>query len=265
MKFEKWFKQRVARVNELYGNLKNVYDAEKLHKYRINLRKLYSCSEVYAKEVDERRSKKISKIIKHILKPTAALRDLDLFLNEIDLIVCSQKTKVKLHKVFNFKRDKAFKKYKDAVKSSRYKKKLKKLKLAIKDKNFFIYNIKYSDNYSVIKKREKKIYDEYNKIDINTSFKELHNLRKEFKKLRYGLDIYEHCFKKDMEKLVDSKNLKELQDIFGAIQDNYVRVELIKSAKDELSKKEYVELVSLFTLRLENSRRRLFIYRGDNT
>jgi CHAD domain-containing protein len=257
MKFKKWFKNRVIRINNLYARLKNDYDVERVHKYRINLRELYACSEVYAKEIDEGSSKKFSKLIKNILKPTADLRDLDLFINEIDNIECKQPTKKKLKAVFSSKREKAFKKYNNTLKSSNYKNRLKKLKVIAKKSDFFIYEIQNADNDKIIKDTEKSIYKKYNKIDADTSFKEFHKLRKEFKKLRYGLDIYEHCFKKDANKLSIDTSLKELQDAFGAIQDNYVRLKLIESEKDKFTKKQLAELENFFKLKLEESKQEL--------
>lgn len=257
MKFKKWFKHRVIRITDLFERIKNDYDEERVHKYRINLRRLYALSEVYAKEIDEKSAKKFSKLIKNILKPTADLRDLDLFINEIDNIKCKQQTMKTVHAVFGSKREKAFKKYKNTLKSTKYKKRLKKLKAIAKKSDFFIYEIQNADNYKIIKDTHKSIYEKYNKIDEDTSFKEFHKLRKEFKKLRYGLDMYEECFKKDANKLSTDTSLKELQDAFGAIQDNYVRLKLIEGEKNKFTQKQLLELESFFKLKLEESKQKL--------
>jgi len=261
MKFKEWFKKRVSLVSSLSTQLQDDYDAEMLHQYRINLRKLHSFSEVYAKQIDEKSSKEFSKLIKKILKPTALLRDLDLFLIEIDAIECSQQTKEQLYIDFNSKREQAFQSFMDRLQSSEYKQKLKKLRLIAEDSDFISYEVKSIDKYKIIKNKEKDIYNEYKRVNSDTSFKELHKLRKEFKKFRYGVDIYRKCFNESSDDLSDIADLKELQDRFGSIQDCYVRLEFIRSIEDKLSKEQGVKLKDLFELKLQSAKQELFLHR----
>jgi len=261
MKFKKWLKKRIGLISVLSTELEDAYDVEALHQYRINLRKLHSYSEVYAKKIDEKGSKEFSKLIKFFLKPTVVLRDLDLFLIEIDAIECSQQTKEQLYKDFNSQREQAFEKFMHILQSSEYKQKLKKLKLTTKDSGFLMHEVKNIDKDKIIKDKEKEIYNEYKRVDDNTSFEELHKLRKEFKKFRYGFDIYRQCFNKSSDYIEKISDLKVLQDIFGSIQDCYVRLGFIKGIKDQFTKEQWAELEIFFSLKLQNARQELFLHR----
>ncbi|QOY53557.1 CHAD domain-containing protein [Candidatus Sulfurimonas marisnigri] len=264
MDFREWFKERANVTNELYIRLDNYEDIEVLHQYRVNLRKLYACSEVYAKQVDKKKSKELSKLIKRIIKPTSALRDLDVFLGEIETFTCSAQIKKKLHNILNIKRATLFEKFSSAVKSDEYKNNLKDFYTMSKSDKFFLYKkIGRVNNYKTIKNIEKIIYGDFNKIDESTSFTELHELRMKFKKFRYALNIYEQCFDEGKKISTDLSKLKILQDLFGAIQDNLVRLEFVKSLKGELTKKQLIELKDYFKKNLNSAREKLYIFKDS--
>jgi len=257
MKFKKWFKDMVVLINKLYTQLQSSDDVETLHQYRINLRKLYSLSEVYAKNINKKKSKKLSKIIKKIIKPTAYCRDLELFLIEIDKINCDSYMKEKLHTIFDPKQEKNINNFLHLLKSNEYERKLKKLIFTAKNNDSFIYNIQDINQYKIIKKTNKNIFKKFNKINLNTPPKEFHNLRKEFKKFRYALSIYEKFFKKNRKKFYKEFDLKEILDFFGEIQDNYIRLNFIKSVKKEFNKTQQKELNSHFEIKLQKAKQKL--------
>ncbi|QOY53333.1 CHAD domain-containing protein [Candidatus Sulfurimonas baltica] len=266
MDFREWFEENADVTNELYIKLDNYEDIEVLHKYRVNLRRLYACSEVYAKQLNKKKSKELSRLVKKIIKPTSALRDLDVFLGEIDTFACSLKTKEKLHSLLTLKRVSLFKVFSSSIKSVEYKKNLKDFHEMSKSDEFFIYKkINKANNYKIIRDIEKNIYEDFNKIDKNTSFTELHELRMKFKKFRYGLNIYEQCFENNKKISTDLSKLKILQDLFGAIQDNLVRLKLVESLEGKLTKKQLLELKNYFKKNLKRAREKLFTFKEAKT
>ncbi|WP_373003814.1 CHAD domain-containing protein [Sulfurimonas sp.] len=258
MKFKKWFENRVSVVSEMHAQLLKTDDIELLHQYRVNLRRLYAYSEVYAKEINKHSSKELSKLLKKLLKSTALLRDIDLFLIDIESIGCCHFTKDRLRTVLKLKRDNTFKIYMQTIGSAEYKSNLELLMMMTKEREFFVYKIQNIDKHKIISDVEKSRYEELARVDMQTPSHELHKLRKEFKKFRYALDIYEHCFFDNRDFDFDFAKLKRLQDLFGEIQDNFVRLELIRSIKEELTEGDFLELQDYYELKLFDSKQLLF-------
>lgn len=238
--------------------MESKYDVEILHQYRVNLRKLHACSDVYTKEVDKQYAKYLSKNIKYLLKPTSSLRDLDLLLIESKLIECSENTKNKLYKVVYSHREKLYKDSISILMTAEYKNSLETLYLATREGTYFLNNLEKLDKYKIIKKLETNIYSEFSEIDENTPLGELHSLRKKFKKFRYAQDIYKLCFDNFTDTPNEIKKLKKLQDLFGAIQDSDVRLNFIRDMKNEFSKEEFFELESYFKVELLMAKEMLF-------
>ena len=258
MKFKRWFKDIVVLINELYIKLqKDNKDVEVLHQYRINLRKLYAYIEVYTKNINEKKSKKLSKLIKSIMKPTAFCRDLDLFLIEIDKMNLDILIKEKLHTIFDSQKEKNNKKFLHLLKSSKYKKKLNTLSLIAKNNKSFIYDMQNINQYKIIKKKKNDLFKKINKINLNSLPKDFHNTRKEFKKFRYALNIYDEFFKKNKKEFCEKSNLKEILEALGNIQDNYIRLNFIKSAKQEFTKIQERDLETHFKIKILKAKLRL--------
>lgn len=262
MDFRNWFEDRVILVSKIYTQLLKKDDVELLHQYRVNLRKLYACSEIYAKEIDPKSSKEFSKLIKNMLKPTALLRDIDLFLLDIKSLMCSDKLKNILYNIIVLKREVVFKTYRDTLKSDEYKNSIEILTSIAKEREFFIYAIDMIETDKIITDVQKKRYLEFSKVNMHTSFGELHTLRKDFKKFRYALEIYEHCFSSGEAVSYDAHKLKRLQDLFGAIQDNYVRLNLLKSIENDLFYDELLKLKTHYIIKLLSAKEELF--KGEN-
>jgi CHAD domain-containing protein len=258
MKFRKWFENRVSVVGEMHAQLLLEDDIELLHQYRVNLRRLYAYSEVYANEINIHSSRELSKLIKKLLKSTALLRDIDLFLIDIESLGCCHLTKDKLRIVLKLKRENSYKIYMHNIGSDEYKSNLELLMMMTKESEFFVYKIDNIDKHRIISDIERSRYKELSYVDMQTPSHELHKLRKEFKKFRYALDIYERCFLDNREMDFDFTKLKRLQDLFGEIQDNSVRVEIIKSIKEELPEGDFLEMLDQYELKLFASKRALF-------
>ncbi|WP_345993929.1 CHAD domain-containing protein [Sulfurimonas sp. HSL-1716] len=255
MKFEKSFKNKMVLAKRLYKKLHLDNDIELLHRYRVNLRKIYAYSEIYGKKTDKKRALNLSALLKKLLKPTSSLRDLDLFLAEIDSIDCAQETKEKLRKIFAPKRNK---KFLALLRDKEYKRSVKELKSLGKSTKILIRGIEKASRYEIIKKSAKNVYKRFAKIDHKTSLHELHKLRIAFKKFRYALDAYEKHLDKEDKALKKVYDLKELQDSFGNIQDNSKRLQLINRNKKQFTKEQLSELQAYFNMKIRDAKEKLF-------
>ncbi len=260
MKFKKSFKKKIALVQTLYKKLRLESDIELLHKYRVNLRKIYAYSEVYGKKIDKKSSVKLTKILKKLLKPTSVIRDLDLLLLEIDRVECDKETKEKLHTIFSAKREK---KFKALLRSDTYKESIKELNLMDKKGKIFIYDLQKADKYAIISAMGEKLYDAFYKIDETTSLHQFHKLRIEFKKFRYALEAYTKYFNQEDKNVVNLYDLEEIQELFGTLQDNHIRAQLIKSIKKELDRKQYHKLMDHFDQKIDDTKQQLFTLMKD--
>ena len=254
MKFKNIFQNKIDLVEKLYKSLCTAYDAEDLHKYRVNLRKMLAYIQVFGTHIDKDNAKIVSELFKAIIKPTSLLRDLDLFLIEIASMPCCEHNKANLHKVFALKRDALLVKFKEDT----YKQNLDTLRLEMKSNKLFEADFQKLDKVAVLQKMSEKLSKQFNLMNQNSSFEELHKLRIKFKRFRYALEIYQHYFDDENQKIKNLYDLKELQDLFGIIQDNNMRLELLAVVSDELINDEYTLLKTNLNLEIEDAKQKLF-------
>lgn len=255
MKLKKVFQKKVATVSKLYEKLPKEENIEDLHQYRVNIRKLQSYLEVYEENFSAKVNAKISKLLKILLKPTSVVRDLDLFLLEIEKLDFSSDTKEKLSNLFMFKREKIFD---DLIHNKRYKKSLKKLNSIVKESSFNAKELKKKESVEILKHMNTVIVDKCRVFDEKTPLYELHSLRKDFKKFRYAYELHQQQFTKEGILINTFSDLKEVQELFGILQDNATRLKFIKKIKPGLEEKEFEALSSYFEEQIENAREKLF-------
>ncbi len=254
MKFKNIFQDKINLVEKLYKHLCVNYDVEDLHKYRISLRKMLAYNQVFGTHMDDENSKIVSKLLKDIIKPTSLLRDLDLFLIEIDSLTCSAQNKTKLNQIFTSKRDLLV----DHFKDDEYKKNLQELKVLTKKNELFEGDFHKLDKITILQKMSEKLSKQFSSLDDNSSFKELHKLRIKFKKFRYALEMYLHYYGDKDPQIENLYDLKKLQDIFGIIQDNSARIGFIEDVRTEFETHEIENLLSDLNLKIKNAKQELF-------
>lgn len=254
MKFKNIFQDKINLVEKLYKHLCMDYDVEDLHKYRVSLRKMLAYNQVFGAQMDEENSKIVSKILKDIIRPTSLLRDLDLFLIEIDSMKCSAQSKTKLHQIFTSKRNALVNHFKD----EEYKKNLQELKVLTKKNELFEGDFQKLDKITILQKMSEKLSKQFSSIDANSSFLQLHKLRIKFKKFRYALEMYLHYFSDEDLKIENLYDLKSLQDIFGVIQDNSARIGFIEEVRNEFEIHEIENLLSDLNQKIKNAKQELF-------
>lgn len=258
MKFKNIFQDKIDLVEKLYKRLRTAYDVEDLHKYRVNLRKMFAYIQVFGTHIDKENAKIVSALFKKVIKPTSLLRDLDLFLIEIDFMPCCEQSKTRLDQIFSFKRDALLVEFQDDT----YKKDLYSLRLLIKNNKLFEADFDKLDKVAILQNMSEKLSKQFNLIDQNSSFEELHKLRIKFKRFRYALEMYLHYFGDEDQKIKNLYDLKELQDLFGIIQDNNTRLGLLAEVSHELVNDEYVLLKGDIDLKIQDAKQKLFYLIG---
>ncbi len=232
MRFDAIFLDKMVFVSGFYEALLQEYGAEYLHKYRVNLRKIYAYSEIFCYEIDPISAKEFSKFLKKIIKPTSLLRDLDLFCIEIDSFAITAKSKKHLHVSCEEQRKPLLKE----MQSETYKKNLYELEHIFKNNPLFENEFDEQNSYKLLVATSQTLLGAFTSITQETTPKDLHKLRIQFKKFRYALELYDEHFSHD--KLSIMFDLKALQDIFGTLQDNEVRKVLLNSCGGKMDIEE---------------------------
>jgi len=220
---------------KLYDYTSNPND-ENIHDIRVSIRRLESAYQIFPKNVrKQERIREYVKYAKKLFKLNAKIRDYD--------IIC---TNMELHhpnKTQNLV---------SALKSSRNEQIKDASKLALEISRLGVLKItKSSIKKSKLTKRYLKILDgiilDIHKNSIialgdERKISELHTLRKNFKKLRYTLELASD--KKTTYDIL--QNLKNIQDILGEIHDSDIIIDYLKSV-DRDSK--YSDIIAAEVLR----------------
>ena len=258
VKFKNIFHDKINLIENLYEQLCVNYDVEVLHKFRVNLRKIYAYNEVFGKKINEEDSRKFKNLLKKIIKPTSVLRDLDLFLIEIDQMHCSEETKRKLYDTFTLQRDSIVQDFS----KPEYRENLQSLKSIMKKNRLFEYNFQKLDKITILRSISIELSREFDKINEATPLEKLHKLRIKFKKFRYALEMYLNYFNDENKEIDNFYNLKELQDLFGTIQDNSIRIEFIESLENGFENDEIIFFKNEMNLKISNAKNELFALVG---
>ncbi len=257
MKIEKGFQKNLLVLAKLYKKLDIHSDSEILHKYRIAIRKMQAYLYVYGYLYDQKQKKKMQKFLKNLLQPTSIIRDLDLFLIQIQKLSCDQEAKAVLYNIFDRKRTKLMCKL---LCSKKHKKNYAQLNSLVQKKKFAVIDIEDESALRVLKAIRKKFLDKYAIIDQESDFKELHTLRKELKLLRYASEYYDELFTTETDFLQELDKFKTMQDLFGNLQDNVTRLKLIKSKKKRFREEDYKTFYNFYTTEVKNAKKELLDY-----
>jgi CHAD domain-containing protein len=220
---------------------KNKIEPEKIHKFRVSLRRLRSILEEFINEIKIELD--LIYDLRTVFRKSGKIRDIDILLLNLEKffdelkeqsIISNEFEEIKdlLKKNLNKKRDKFIEDFYEYIQSKKYKhliNNLKELKNNINFKNFYLSE---SDPYSIINLILSKFYKllshSYWNIEIY-DIKALHHLRRQIKRTRYYMELFKKFYKKNDEYKNIINQLKELQDLSGSIVDFFVlREELEK-------------------------------------
>lgn len=233
------------KILNCYNELKDGYDNEALHQYRVSIRRFKSFINFFKNEINNSERVVINNIIKMLLNPTSKARDFDVIKEEYISPSCgshpdddefraledqSKKIQTELHNNTLYQ-----------LSSNNYLNLLDELQSWVDQKKWADelthtqHNALNKKPDKLIKNRIKKRYQKIlkNKKDILIySQKELHKLRINIKELRYIIDDLGFLIK---HKKYELKQLKSLQDILGKINDTYVAQRVINDLSKNLA------------------------------
>jgi CHAD domain-containing protein len=227
-KFEKVSKNFYQKLHEYISNPND----ENIHDIRVSIRRLESAYQILPKNARKQdRVKEYVKQAKKLFKLNAKIRDFDIICTNMESRYQDKTQDLVL-----------------ILKNSRSGQIKNANKLALKVSHLDIPKItKSSIKKSKLTKRYLKILDEII-LDIHKNsiislgdegkINELHMLRKNFKKLRYTLELASD--KKTTYGIL--QNLKNIQDILGEIHDSDIIIDYLKSI-DQNSK--YSEIITI--------------------
>ncbi len=195
---------------------------ESIHDIRVSIRRLESAYRILPKEIrEQKKNKYYLKNIKTLFKSNAAIRDYD--------IICAN-----LESKYRSETEDLV----SSLKVLRNKQLENAKQLALETSDLLIPEISRSIlKKSKLKDRYSKIIDETildiqkNTIIVLSDEKkidELHALRKDFKKLRYSLELASN---KKTTKILE--NLKNIQDMLGEIHDSDIFIDYFKNTKQD--------------------------------
>lgn len=195
-------------------------DDDSIHDIRVSIRRLESAYNILPKDVRKQEEiKKYMKQIKALFKSNAKIRDFDIISASMesrhpdktaDLILSLKNSKREQLKNANRLASEIFRLHIPKISKFNIKKsRLNKRYLKVLDETLLS-----------IQKNMIIALDDEKRID------ELHALRKDFKKLRYSLELAS-C-KKTTSRILE--NLKNFQDILGEIHDSDIIIEYLRSA-----------------------------------
>ena len=223
-------------------------DDEELHQYRVTLRKMHSILHEFGDCMDKDIYGLLKLELKLMIEPTNELRDMDVFLENMDAYraMLQSRHKKSLASVENrlkIERGKSFDGVKQFVKSPEYLGMLSIVNdLTREDKFYSSCSLNPIDQ--VLKNRIAKRYQSIRESATKLSRKDdpaaFHKLRISVKKLRYLIETFAHLFApKPCAKA--SKQLKTFQTRLGRLQDIHIQMHHI--AEDMKSGDEAARLL----------------------
>lgn len=221
-------------------------DPELLHKFRVAIRKTRSLIKLYMPE-----EYAFSDLLKHIVQETNELRELDVFLleNELSHYPLLQEEikkyrKTLFEKQFTKKRVKATGKtldvlYEDIVKTES--------------------SLEAERLISKAEASYKHCMQNYRAIDKETTEKQLHQLRIDFKVARYALEFLTESGLKNKKKKINT--CKKTQERLGRVQDSANQIVWVKHFCKEHPLKECKRFTNLLKSRLVSLKQQLLSHR----
>lgn len=229
--FIKKFRSIQERFYELLQDYIRNPNDENIHDIRVTIRRLETAYLILPKNI--RKKEKITNYVKRakiLFKLNAKIRDYD--------IICAKMESKHEDQIYDLV---------PTIKKSRIKKLYSANDIALE---IFRADIpKISDNMIKKSKLNKRYFEILDKIDLNIQkntiialgdekkIEELHMLRKDFKKLRYSLELSSSKGKT----IQILQNLKEIQDILGEIHDSDIIIEYLSNVEQDSKYSNIIE------------------------
>lgn len=210
------FFQFYQKIKLNYKKYIKTYDPEALHDFRVEIRKSRSLLKLCKNAFDENLVNQISQILKIIATLTNEKRDFDVFLKHLKDQNIKNSFTQNLTKISN----KSQKLLEEKLKEDEVRNGIKELENFVLTENFGMYANSYIKAFiaKILQNQMANIFEKLNNLDENCDNPKFHEIRIEFKKLRYLCDTFSSLF--DIPKFDKFlSNLRYIQEIFGDLQD----------------------------------------------
>jgi CHAD domain-containing protein len=231
--FEGKFDQNFKRVDKnLKIYLADPNNEEYVHDIRTSLRRLDTFYSLLSKKLRKRNRKQIKKY-KNFFRANSKIRDLDIIRNQVAALAKGTPDASKLERQLQRRRQTELR---QTVKLAKALKKVPSI--AIKSIPQYKIESRISKMIDRLIVRIKEILPII--LSDSTKKEELHMLRKNCKKLRYIFEILpgNHIkkYSKKVTGAIGAKDLKEIQDMLGAIRDSDITIEYLQNSRSGFAK-----------------------------
>jgi CHAD domain-containing protein len=220
--FVKKFQKTIKILNEMVDAYLDIQDEKNIHDIRIAIRRFNAAFALLPQKIrNDSRALNYLSLCKNLFKVNTQIRDYD--------VICK--------KLEKYSDDPIFSGFISSLKQNRslalgegkdIATKLRKLQLPKKSQRDFSKQKLQKRFYKVISKIDKQIETILPVVIVDEKkIDELHRLRKDFKKMRYTIELAGN--NKQIAEFVD--NLKNVQDMLGEIHDSDIMIEYLKGIK----------------------------------
>lgn len=258
-KIREAIKFRLQTIEISYQNFRNnPYSKKYVHRLRVELRKLRGILSFLSPILD----KKVAKKLKHELKTFGAVlskkRDIDSVIDLIQKVAINEPSLIEDYAaVFCYLEEERIKEAhfiskKDQLKS--YDKHLLHIKEAL---NHLELDLKHSEMKTLeefvekrFKSKTKHLKKKYKNLDV-TDYEQIHDVRKEAKKVRYTAVGFKKILPKKKQK-DGKKEAKAIQENLGRKTDRYVMIKYLKQFREhatgDILKESFQTLVDYYSM-----------------
>lgn len=239
---------RAGKVRHSYKDFhNNPFKEETAHKLRVNTRKLRGISNILKKAMYKADYARLNKGLRDIALMIGDLRETDV-LDGLCSDIARDKPDMsgqyqKLFFYLNVERDKEMQKTLESVEKYNVENKIENIVSKI---NTLEFKKVYRDEEALIqfinkrlKKKHQHMSNDWKALDFD-DYSEVHELRKDAKKLRFGAKYLGELTEIDYKSI--SKEAKKIQDELGKITDLHVNMKMLQEYADTVQDKELSEL-----------------------
>lgn len=238
---EKKLKKFIKKINKKKEKVILSGEVEKIHKFRVNIRKIRTILEEFINEI--KIDLQMIESLRKVFKIAGKVRDYDImiqkiqeFTEEIKKSLANQEFEKEIEnwlKELSKKRKQKYQELVEYLSSKKYKdfeSELNEFSNYIKFKNFYISDNKEISITHLCASKYYKLLSHSYWIENSYNIQAIHHFRRQIKKTRYYLQIFKKFYKNNEEFKFLINSLKEQQELTGTLVDIYVIKEKLKKA-----------------------------------
>lgn len=232
---------------QMYFN--NPYKSEYIHRFRVDMRKLRALLNFLKPMIGEEVYETVNSSLRDLGKKLSPLRDLDTLIAECSEVALNEPDLISNYAdVFRFlekERLKLVKKQSTKKAFRDFNKILKEVKALLQQMTLTLEDAKEDEMEEFVDNRYqhkiKKFRNQYDKLDVS-NYEEVHETRKQAKKVRYTSSGFKKVFNKSKRKSIQ-KEAKTAQSYLGEITDTHVIIEILEEYRDKAPNEKIIESI----------------------